>query len=114
MRMIEVNAEQIIQVLGVVALAVIGVAVGAQKLVKDWRATGAETNIIVLMQSELERMSQQNTALSEELGRLHQEIIQLNKQLQNLTVENQRLQTEITALTDEVSVLRQATTKRKV
>ena len=30
--MFEVSAEQIIQVLGVVALAVIGVSVGAQKL----------------------------------------------------------------------------------
>jgi hypothetical protein len=98
--------EQVTQSLGVVALAVIAVFIGAQKLLKDWRATGAETNIITLMHGELERMSKQNTALSVELGRLHDEVIALNQELQKLTVENQRLQIEVIALTDEVSNLK--------
>jgi predicted nuclease with TOPRIM domain len=59
------------------------------------------------MHNELERMSQQNTALSVELGRLHNEVIALNTQLQMLTVENQRLQTEVIALTNEVSSFKQ-------
>lgn len=91
-----------IEVLGLVALAILAVFIGIQKLVKDWRSTNVETNIITLMHTELERMSEQNTSLSTELGRLHAEIITLNKELQKLSVENQRLQTEVCALTEEI------------
>jgi predicted nuclease with TOPRIM domain len=59
------------------------------------------------MHTELERMSEQNTKLSIELGRLHSEVIALNTELQKLTVENQRLQTEVCALTQEVSNFKQ-------
>lgn len=111
--MLEVNADGLIQTLGVVAFAIIALAVGAQKFLKDWRTTSAETNIITLMQSELERMSEQNTALSVELGRLHNEVIVLNQQLQKLTVENQRLQTEVTALTTQVSDFKAITSIQK-
>lgn len=104
--MLDNIVEQVTQSLGVVALAVIAVFVGSQKLLKEWRSTKAETNIITLMHVELERMSKQNTALSVELGRLHDEVIALNQELQKLTIENQRLQTEVIALTDEVSSLK--------
>jgi predicted nuclease with TOPRIM domain len=105
--MLESNFEQNLQAVSLVALAVMGVFIGAQKILKNWRSTEAETSIITLMHTELERMSEQNTKLSIELGRLHSEVIALNTELQKLTVENQRLQTEVCALTQEVSNFKQ-------
>lgn len=103
--MLESSTDSVVQVLGSVALAVIVVFVGVQKLLKDWRTTSAESSVIGLMHTELERMAQQNTSLSLELGRLHDEVINLNHQLQKLTVENQCLQNEVIALTREVTRL---------
>jgi predicted nuclease with TOPRIM domain len=97
--------DQTVQGLGMVALAVIAVFIGAQKILKDWRSTAAETNVITLMHSELERMSQQNSLLSNELGNLNSQIINLRQELHNLTLENQRLHTEVVTLTNEVSRL---------
>ena len=101
--MVEINDHSLIQTVSLVALAVVAFSVGLQKLLKDWKSTNAETSVITLMHTELERLSEQNTALSIELGRLHNEVIALNTQLQMLTVENQRLQTEVIALSNEVS-----------
>jgi predicted nuclease with TOPRIM domain len=103
--MLETTPESVLQVLGTAALAVIAVFVGVQKLRKDWQSGSAESSIISLMHTELERMAQQNTSLSIELGRLHNEVINLNTQLQKLTVENQCLQAEVVALTREVTRL---------
>jgi peptidoglycan hydrolase CwlO-like protein len=103
--MLEINPDSVIQVLGAVALAVIVVFVSVQKLLKDWKSTSAETSIITLMHNELDRMSEQNTQLSVELGRLNAQVITLNQQLQKLTIENQRLQSEVIALTREVTRL---------
>lgn len=104
--MLGTYANNTIEVLGLVALAILAVFIGIQKLVKDWRSTSAETSIITLMHTELERMSEQNTALSTELGRLHTEVIALNQQLQKLTIENQRLQTEVCALTEQIGTFK--------
>jgi predicted nuclease with TOPRIM domain len=101
--MLETSPDSLIQVLGTVALAVIAIFIGVQKLLKDWRSNNAETSVITLMHTELERMSKQNTALSLELGRLHTEVINLNHQLRQLTIENQSLQSEVVALTKEVA-----------
>ena len=101
----ETNPDSFIQVLGMLALAVITVFIGVKKLLKGWQSDSAETSIIKLMHTELERLSKQNTELSIELGRLHTEVIALNKQLQQLTVENQLLQNEVISLTREVSRL---------
>lgn len=109
--MLDFVTDSLIEVLGGIALAILAVFIGIQKIIKDWRSTNAETSIITLMQTELERLSEQNTTLSVEIGRLHSEIINLNKELQNLTVENQRLQAEVVALTNEVSSLRQLARK---
>ena len=103
--MIETFSDSTVHVVGTVAVAVIAVFVGAQKLLKDWRTTSAETSIITLMHTELERLSEQNTQLSTELGRLHNEVINLNRELQKLTLENQRLQSEVVTLTREVTRL---------
>jgi hypothetical protein len=109
--MLDTNLDGAVKSLGVVGLAVIAVFVGVQKLLKDWKSTGAETNIISLMHIELERMAEQNTALSMELGRLHTELITLSHELQKLTIENQSLQTEVIALTNEISALKAITRK---
>ena len=109
--MFATNLESITQVVGGVSLAAVAIFVGIQKLLKDWKSTNAETSIITLMHSELERMSHQNTALSLELGRLHADIIVLSNKLQDLTIENQRLQSEVIALTNEISKLTSLTRK---
>ena len=104
--MVEIGNHSLIQTISLVALAVVAFSVGIQKLLKDWKSTGAETSIITLMHTELERMSEQNGLLSNELNRLQQEMIVLNNQLAQLCVENQQLQAEVVALTNEVSRFR--------
>lgn len=111
--MLDSNFEQSLQAISLVAIAVIAGFVGVQKILKNWRSTEAETNVITLMHSELERMSEQNTKLSLELGRLHTEVIALNTELQKLTLENQRLQREVVALTAEIGELKTLTQKEK-
>ena len=78
--MVEIDNNSLIQTISIVALAVIAFSVGLQKLLKDWKSTNAETSVITLMHTELERMSQQNTLLATELNRLQQEMIILNTQ----------------------------------
>jgi len=109
--MLEISSDNLIQLITAMSLAVIATFIAIQKILKDWKSTSAETNIITLMHTELERMSEQNTALSLELGRLHTEVMSLNKELQKLTVENQRLQLEVIALTNEVSLFKELTRK---
>ena len=108
--MVEIENHSVIQTVSLVALAVIAFSVGIQKLLKDWKSTGAETSIITLMHTELERMSEQNGLLANELNRLQQEMILLNNQLAQLCVENQQLQTEVVALTEEVNKFRVSAT----
>jgi len=111
--MLESNFEQNLQATSLIAIAVMAVFIGAQKILKNWRSTEAETSIITLMHTELERMSEQNTKLSLELGRLHSEIIALNNELQKLTAENQHLRTEVSALTQEVSKFKRLSETQK-
>jgi regulator of replication initiation timing len=111
--MLESNFEQSLQATSLIAIAVIAVFIGVQKIIKNWRSTEAETSIISLMHTELERMSEQNTKLSVELGRLHTEVIALNQELQKLTAENQHLRTEVTALTQEVSRFKRLSQEQK-
>jgi len=108
--MVEIDNHSVIQTVSLVALAVVAFSVGIQKLLKDWKSTGAETSIISLMHTELERMSEQNGLLATELNRLQQEMILLNAQLSQLCIENQQLQTEVVALTEEVNKFRVSAT----
>jgi len=100
------TTEVLVQALSVAALAVIALTVGIQKLLKDWKSTSAETSVIELMHTELERMSAQNSTLSRELNRLQKEIITLNQQLSRLTIENQNLHREVAALTAEIATFK--------
>lgn len=98
-----ISVDTAIQAVMMLAVALIAGLFVFKKLTKDWLASSAESNIIQLMHTELDRMSEQNTALSLELGRLHNEVILLNQELQKLTVENQRLQIEVMNLTTELN-----------
>ena len=102
----ELSSFNLTEILSAVLVAIIAAIVAIPKLIKDWKNTGAESSVISLMHTELERLSKQNTDLSIELGRLHIQVITLNKELQELTIENQRLQTEVVALTLEISSLK--------
>lgn len=104
----------LVQTISVAALAIIALVVGVQKLLKDWRSTNAETNIIQLMHTEIERMSSQNSKLSIEVGKLQEEVITLNQQLSKLNIENNKLQTEIARLTIELSTFKDSTQKGTV
>lgn len=95
----------ITEIVTAVAAGIFGLVLGAQKIMKGWKETATESNIISIMHTELERMSQQNTRLAEELNKLQIEIISLNKELRNLTSENQRLHIEVSSLTAEVGRL---------
>ena len=99
----EAQNQDLIQTISLVALAAIGLVVGIQKLLRDWRSTQAETNIIQVMHTEIERMSDQNTKLSSEIGKLQEEIIRLNQELTKLNIENNKLQQEVSQLTLELS-----------
>ena len=88
----------LVENIGIIAVSIIGGIFGIQKLLNGWKGNNAESSIITLMRSELERMSAQNTTLSNEISRLHTEIMNLNKELQKLAEENQHLQIEVTKL----------------
>lgn len=90
---------------GGTAVSILALAYGLQKLINGFKTGTAESSILTLMHSELERMSAQNANLSMELGRLQVEVIALNSQLRALTAENQRLHSEVGSLTMEVSRL---------
>jgi predicted nuclease with TOPRIM domain len=104
---VESQSQDLVQTVSLVALAAIGLVVGVQKLLKDWRSTEAETNIIQLMHTEIERMGEQNTTLSTELGKLQEEVIRLNQELSKLNIENSKLQEEIAQLTLELTRFKQ-------
>ena len=103
----ESQSQDLVQTISLVALAVIGLIVGVQKLLKDWRSTQAETNIRQLMHTEIERMGEQNSKLSVELGKLQEEVIRLNQELSKLNIENSKLQEEIAQLTLELTRFKQ-------
>lgn len=95
----------ITEVATAVGVAFIGVILSLQKLMKGWKETSIESNILSIMHTELERMSEQNTKLAIELNKLQSEIMSLNRELRNLTSENQRLHIEVSSLTSEVARL---------
>lgn len=106
--MIPVNTSIISENLGGIFAGVLAITLLFQKLLTVVKSDKAENSMIGLMHSELERMSEQNTTLSVELGKLQQDLIELNKELRILSSENQRLHSEVVALTAEVTRLRAA------
>jgi len=102
--------QGVLQTASLLSVALIALVMGAQKLIRDWRTTKAESDIISIMHKEIERMSVQNSTLSIELGKLQEEIIELNKQISKLNIENNRLQEEISSLTLELDNFKKLTT----
>lgn len=102
--------QGVLQTVSLLSVALIALVVGVQKLIRDWRTTKAESDIISIMHKEIERMSVQNSTLSIELGKLQEEIIELNNQISKLNIENNRLREEISILTTELDNFKKLTT----
>lgn len=94
------------QTIAAIVAAFGGAALGAQKILKSWKTTSAETGVVELLHNELDRLSTQNTTLAEELNKLQIQVVNLNRELGYLVAENQRLHIEVGALTAEISVLK--------
>lgn len=105
--MIEFTSEpaSIAQTATAVVVAVIGAIFTLQKLMKGWKETATESNVIEIVNKQLMLMSQSNQNLTVEVGKLQSEIISLNRELRQLTAENQRLHSEVSSLTEEVTRL---------
>jgi len=101
------EANAIAQTATMVVIALVGAIFGIQKILKGWKETSTESNLISLMHGELTRLSTHNAVLAEELAKFQLEVVSLNKQINNLTVENNRLYAEIAALTNEVNRLQE-------
>ena len=100
-----VEPSVLAQTAGGIAVAIIGAIFSIQKIVKSWKTDSAETNIISIVNDQVERMSKANAALMNEVSKLQSEIIELNRELRNLSSENQRLRNEVKILTDEINHL---------
>lgn len=98
-----IENQDFLQTISLLSVALIALVMGIQKLIRDWRTTKAESDIISMMHKEIERMSGQNITLSTTLGKLQEEIIELNKQISKLNIENNKLQEEISILTLELN-----------
>lgn len=110
--MILTSQTSIAEYAAIAVSALLMLAFVLQKFLNSWKKDAAESSVLALMHTELERMSEQNTKLSVELGTLQSEVIKLNKELRLLTSENQRLHAEVATLTGEVTRL-QSTLKNK-
>lgn len=109
-----ITSESLTQIIGGLFVSLAAIAIGLQKLVKNWKQTDAETSIVALMHQELERLAKQNTTLAIELNKLQLEIVTLNTQLNSLTVENQRLHNEIVLLSTEITSLQYTLAQRNL
>lgn len=88
-----------------ITVGLFGVAYSLQKYIKGWRETGASSDVVKLLHTEVLRMSEQNSKLMIEIGHLQNQIVSLNQQLTDLQHENQLLNTQVRNLTAEVSRL---------
>ena len=102
-----IESSTIAEYAAAIAMGVIGLAVGLQKVLKGWKETSAETSVVTMMHTELTRLSEHNSVLAKELSLLQVEIISLNKQLVALTAENQKLHSQVVSLTEEVTRLQE-------
>lgn len=88
-----------------ISVALLFIAFLLHKFYSSWNSTTKENSLLSRMHEELERMTEHNTTLMEELGKLQLEVIRLNSELFKLTKENQNLHAEVVRLTHEVSRL---------
>ena len=97
--------HDLVQLVSLVAMAVVGAVLAVQRVLKSFKETSAENSVVSMMHEELVRLSANNQTLSEQLSKFQVEILALNRQLNNLSLENQRLHNEIQLLTSEVAHL---------
>ena len=90
---------------GSISVALLVIAFLLHKFYFSWNSTNKEGSLLSRMHEELERMSEHNTNLMEQLAKLQVEVIRLNTELFKLTKENQNLHSEVARLTHEVSRL---------
>lgn len=107
----QASALELGQKIGVASAALVAVAMGLQRVLKSWKAENAESSIISLMRTELERLSSQNTTLTSNLNKFQLQVIALNESLGQLSAENSRLQKEVNDLSAELSAIRANITK---
>lgn len=101
------SPDTIAQYTTAVMVALVGLAIGLQKLIKGWKESSTESSVMDILHKELERMSEQNTKLAGQLNKFQLEVVRLNEQLINLSEENRRLHIEVTNLTAEVGRLQE-------
>jgi len=112
--LISTTAADIAQATTLIAVAIIGGIMALQKVLKGFKTSATETNIISLMHTELKRMAEQNSTLASELNKLQIEILNLNKELGNLSAENQKLHKEVSSLTAEVGRLQKVLAQNNI
>lgn len=104
-QMPQIDSSSLSQLAIAAVLALVGLSVGLQALLKNWKSSSTESALLRMMHTELERMSKQNKTLADEISKLQMELIKLSNQLSTLTRENQKLQTEVSSLNQEISRL---------
>ena len=98
---------------GIVGTILVGLLFGAQRALKIWKITGAETSVVSTMSEELKRLSTHNMSLMERLSELQTELINVKQVISDLTIENSILKSEVTTLTDRVSTLNKTLENQK-
>lgn len=101
-----IDAETLTKLVAAATVGIVSVALGLQQVMKRWKSTSAETSVLTLLHTELERMSAQNSLLSGYVNTLQLEANKINMQLGKLQLENQKLHGEVVTLTREVVRLR--------
>lgn len=103
--MLDTYIGEVLTIAGTIAGALVAIAMLLRKFSGMWKSTGAENSLVTLLHTELNRLSQHNTKLMEELEKLHMEVLKLSNEMYALTKENQNLHSEVSQLTREVSRL---------
>lgn len=101
------ESSEIAKWAGTITVGLLGAAYSLQKYLKGWRETGASSDVVKMLHTEVVRMSEQNSKLMVEITQLQTQIVTLNKQLTELQYENQLLNRQVSQLTDEISRLQQ-------
>lgn len=105
LKMLSESLNSAVQAGVATAVAAVGSMFGIQRLIKSWKGSSVELDLINAMHEELNRLSAYNKTLSEELGKVQIDFLKLNREMRELSNENQHLNTEVNKLTNEVQRL---------
>jgi cell division protein FtsB len=90
------------QIAGAVIVAIVGLIYGIQKLPNRWKESKVEASLVEMVHQELERLSAQNTLLSEEIAKLQTQVFSLIKEINSLSIDKERLKKEVIELRKKV------------